>query len=111
MVTIGDTLAVLGIVFGVCISSWAMLMGFGSFFPDRADRASVLRCRPGHPRRGDPHVRRPPVDRGRPSDALRHLPRHIRVHGALRSQECRIHSQQGVLERGRVRDDAAANGG
>lgn len=41
MVTIGDTLAVIGILFGVCLSSWAVLMGFASFFPHRADKASA----------------------------------------------------------------------
>ena len=59
--------------------------------------------------RRDADIRGLAVDRGGLADALRHLPRHLRVHGALRGQERGIHPQQGVLERRRVGDDAAAH--
>lgn len=47
MVTIGDTMAILGVVFGVCISTWAALMGFTTLFGKRTDLAATsLQQRP-----------------------------------------------------------------
>lgn len=39
MVTIGDVIAVIGVLIGICLSSWAVLMGFTTLFPRRADAA------------------------------------------------------------------------
>lgn len=39
MVTMGDVLAVLGLLFGVCISGWAMIVGAGLIFMGRAGYA------------------------------------------------------------------------
>lgn len=45
-ITIGDALAVVGLVFGVCGSLWALVLGTSLLFPSRAAAAQVALERP-----------------------------------------------------------------
>lgn len=40
-ITIGDALTVVGVIFGVLVSVWALLVGFAILFPAKAQRARV----------------------------------------------------------------------
>lgn len=45
-ITIGDALAVVGLVFGVCGSLWALVLGASLLFPSRAATAQTALARP-----------------------------------------------------------------
>lgn len=48
MLILGDVLAVVASLFGVCLSAWATLVAFSLLFPDRAERAAdSIRESPG----------------------------------------------------------------
>ena len=40
MLILGDVLAVVASLFGICLSAWATLLAFSLLFPDRAERAA-----------------------------------------------------------------------
>lgn len=42
MVVLGDVFAIVAILFGVCLSAWALVLGMALLFPSRASRAETV---------------------------------------------------------------------